>query len=192
MLLSIIILLMIGGIAYFHYVTGLFSATLSAIAAVFSAAIAISYQETVGESLLKGKTADIANGCATVVLFVVSYLILRTLFDRLVPGNVRVPLLVDKIGSALMGIVAGVMAAGVVAFAAQQLPFGPVIGMYSRYDVVDRDVQVNIPGVNAAQDLSNNDELKNDALEPQKASGLMVPADSWVLGLVGHLSDNGS
>src|SRR3954451_18677675 len=192
MILSVIILLMVGGIAYFHYVTGLFSATLSAIAAVFAAVIAVSYQETVVESLLKGKIADIANGAVTVVLFIVSYVVLRTLFDRLVPGNVRVPLLVDKIGSALMGIVAGVMAAGVIAFAAQQLPFGPVIGMYSRYDVVYRDVKVNIPGISAAQDLNSHDEVKRDTLDPAKANGLLIPADSMVLDLVGHLSDGGS
>src|SRR3982751_1838485 len=118
MILSVIILLMVGGIAYFHYVTGFFSATLSAIAAVFSAAIAVSYQETIVEKFLGGKMVDYANGAVTVALFCVCYVLLRTLFDRLVPGNVRVPLWVDRIGAVAMGLVAGVMAAGTVAFAA--------------------------------------------------------------------------
>src|SRR5689334_23215472 len=120
MILSIVILIMVGGIAYFHYVTGFFSATLSAICAVLSAAIAISYQETIVEKFLGGKMVDYANAAVTVALYCLSYLILRMLFDRLVPGNVRVPLWVDRIGAVAMGLVAGLMAAGTVAFAAQQ------------------------------------------------------------------------
>src|SRR5689334_13493478 len=127
MILSIVILIMVGGIAYFHYVTGFFSATLSAIAAVLAAAIAVSYQETVVDKFLAGKMVDYANAAVTVALYVVVYIVLRTLFDRLVPGNVRVPLWVDRIGAVAMGLVAGVMAAGTVGFAAQQLPFGRAV-----------------------------------------------------------------
>src|SRR3954466_7768341 len=103
MILSIVILIMVGGIAYLHYVTGFFSATLSAIAAVFSAAIAVSYQETVVESFLGGKMVDYANAAVTVALYIVTYIVLRQLFDRLVPGNVRVPVMVDRIGAVAMG-----------------------------------------------------------------------------------------
>jgi hypothetical protein len=53
-------------------------------------------------------------------------------------------------------------------------------------------VQMIVAGRGAAQDLKNYDQLKDGTLDPSKASGLMVPADSWVLGLVNHLSDGGS
>src|SRR3954452_24848457 len=104
MIFSIIILAIVGVVAYFHYAQGFFSALLSAICAVLASLIALSYQETVVEMLLKGKAADSANAMITVVLFALSYVILRTLFDKMIPGNVRVPLMVDKVGAAASGV----------------------------------------------------------------------------------------
>src|SRR2546421_645323 len=192
MIFSIIILLMVGVIAYFHYVQGLFSAMLSAICAILAAMIAISYQEVIVESLLKGKFADYANACMVIALFVVSYVILRQLFDRLIPGNVRVPVMVDKVGAGAMGIVAGLFTAGIFAIAAQMLPFGVSIGGYHRQDVGDRDVTANLPGITQAQSLKAEDELKGDKLDAAKTTGLLIPADDLVIGLVGKLSDGGS
>src|SRR5262249_41944895 len=159
------------------------------VCAILAAVIAVSYQEVVVESLLKGKFADYANASMTFVLFVLSYVILRTLFDRLIPGNVRVPLMVDKIGAGAMGVVAGLFRAGVVAIGAEMLPLGPMIAGYTRQDVNDREVTANLPGVVQAQSLKAEDELKGDKLEPNRS--LLLPADDLVIGLVGKLSDGG-
>ena len=46
MIFAIIILLFLGAIAFFHYIQGFFSATISAIITVFAAVSAFSYHES--------------------------------------------------------------------------------------------------------------------------------------------------
>src|SRR5690242_163612 len=105
MLFSIIVILIILAVAYFQYAQGFFSATLSAVCAVFAALIAFSFYEPLVNTVLQGKMADQSHSLALVVLFALSYVILRVIFDKAVPGNIAVPLLVDKVGAGLMGVV---------------------------------------------------------------------------------------
>src|SRR4051812_38541526 len=123
MILGPAILLSILAIGYWHYVQGLFTATLSAICAILAAIVAVSYHESIIAMLLKGAIANQAQGATLVFLFAIVYVLLRQFFDRLVPGNVRYPVLMDKVGAGVMGIVAGLFATGVLAMAAQALPF---------------------------------------------------------------------
>src|SRR4051794_11511315 len=115
MIFFIIVLLAVGVIAFFHYIQGFFSATISAVLAAVSALLALSFYEPVVKLLLGGKFASNAHGMMLLCMFALFYMLLRTLFDKAVPGNVRVPSLVDKIGGAAMGVVAGVFAVGIVA-----------------------------------------------------------------------------
>src|SRR2546425_836554 len=135
MILSVIILLLVGVIAYFHYVQGLFGATISAIIAVIAACMAVSYHETLVDMLLKGKMADQANAMMLCVTFAAVYIILRVIFDKAVPGNLRFPAVADAVGGGVMGIIAGIFATGVFALAAQSLPFGPAVAGHSRYAI---------------------------------------------------------
>jgi Colicin V production protein len=192
MILSIIIILLIGVVAYFHYVQGLFSATMSAFAAIISAVLAVSYQEPVVNLLLKGKMADQANAMIMSVMFAAGYLILRIIFDKAIPGNVRVPLLVDRIGAAVMGVVVGIFATGIFALAAQMLPFGPSIGGYARYSLRDTQAVV-VPTRPGYQDVDSSvyDEMSKETFEPGDEHSLLVPVDDIVLATVQHLSDGG-
>src|SRR5687767_2266297 len=133
MILAIILIIFVGAIAFFHYTQGFFSATISAALAVFSAVLAFSYHETVVESLLGGRFADQAHGMALAVMFATIYIVLRVAFDKMIPGNVRFPVLVDKIGGGVMGLIAGVFAAGILAIVAQYLPMAPAVAGYSKY-----------------------------------------------------------
>jgi Colicin V production protein len=195
MLFGIIILLLIGVIAFFHYLQGLFSATISAFLAIISAVLAVSYQETIISALLKGKVADEANGMVMCLLFAGIYIILRTIFDKAVPGNLRFPAIVDKIGGAAMGVVAGIFATGIVVLAAESMPFGPGIGGYSRYEL-RKDQSVDVPTDRQMKDSFVYNEVPEDdplkPLDPTKQGSLLIPVDDIVLATVQHLSDNGS
>ena len=196
MIFGTVIILLIGVIAFFHYLQGLFSATISAILAIISAVLAVSYQETIIYALLKWKVADEANGMTMCLLFAVIYITLRSIFDKAVPGNLRFPNLVDKIGGAAMGVVAGIFATGVVVLAAESMPFGPGIAGYSRYEL-SKDEAVIVPAKNQMQDsFIYNEVPEYDAplkpLDPVKQTGLIIPVDDIVLETVQHLSDNGS
>jgi hypothetical protein len=191
MIFSVLMLLLVGVIAFFHYTQGFFSATLSAIIAIFAACLAMSYHEVLVTSLLQGKFADQANAIGLVVIFAAVYLILRVMFDKFVPGNIRLPAIIDKIGAGFMGLIAGIFAAGTIAIAAQTLPFGPTVGMYTRYELgAERDVQ--IPTQGAAIDAKIYDEMKNDKFERGDSRSMMLPVDDMVVNTVDYLSRDGS
>ncbi len=189
---SLIVIILLGTIAYFHYVQGLFSATLSAILAVVAAVLAFSYHETVVDALLKGKFADQAHAMVLVAMFAGIYIVLRLIFDKLVPGNLRFPAIVDRIGGAVMGIFAGLFALGVVTVAAQELPFGPEIAGYGRYEI-QGEYDATVPrGTRQALDAKVYDSMRESRFEPGQHRSLAIPVDDLLLGLVGHLSDDGS
>ena len=190
MILSAVAIILVLIIAYFHYVQGFFSATLSAIIAILSAVIALSYFEPLAR-MFNGKAGDQGEALVLVALFAVVYTILRVIFDAAVPGNLRMPVLLDKVGSGVAGAVAGIFAVGILIIAAQTLPFGPTIAGFSRYSVTSaRPVQ--IPSAHQATDTDVYDELTSATLDPQAKSSLLLPVDDMVVNLTSHLSDGGS
>jgi hypothetical protein len=191
MIFSVIVLVLVGAIAYFHYVQGFFSATLSAMLAIISAVLAVSFHETVVFSLLQGKVADQAHALVLVALFVVIYGLLRVVFDKAIPGSIRLPVLADKIGAAAAGFVAGVFCIGIFAIAAQTLPFGPSIAGYARYTLVDQQ-EVRVPSARQQVDSYVYNALKNAPIDPADRSSLIIPVDNMVVGLTRKLSDGGS
>ena len=195
MILNVLIIALVAGVTYFHYAQGFFSATLSAICAVCAAVLAVSYHEPLVTTLLQGKMADYANSMCLILLFALIYIILRVLLDKAVPGNLRLPLIVDRVGGAVMGLFAGLFTAGVVALAAQAMPFGPSIGGFVRYDVEDR-LEVNLPANQTSRGRTRTgniyEQLTEDTFLAEKQHGLMIPVDEMLLGLVQKLSDNGS
>jgi hypothetical protein len=187
MIFSLIIIILLGLVAYFHYLQGMFSATISAILAAFASLLAFSFHEPLVSAFLGGKVGNQALALSLMGLFAAIYFILRIVFDKLVPGNVRLPLLMDKIGAAVMGVVAAVFSVGTFAVAAQTLPFGPTIGGYGRYETVgERDAQVRSGG--RMLDVMVRDELKNDSFDPGDATRLWVPVDDIFINLVQQAS----
>jgi hypothetical protein len=192
MIFAILVIILVGVIAFFHYTQGFWSATLSAIIAVIAAVLAIGYHENVVDSLLKGKMADYAHAISLVAVFGLSYLILRIIVDKAIPGNLRLPVILDKVGAGVMGFVAAIFSVGVVAVAAQALPFGPSVAGYTRFEMTeDRDVSVVVPN-RQSQEYPIADQLDQDTFTDETHKGLLLPVDDWVVGLVSHLSDGGS
>src|SRR4051812_14966154 len=113
MIFSIFVLLAVLAVAYFHLVQGLFSATISAVIAVIAAVVALSYQETLVEGPLAGTAPEWVPPIVLMMSFALVYIILRTIFDKVVPGSMSLPAALDKIGGAVMGLVAGVFGVGI-------------------------------------------------------------------------------
>jgi hypothetical protein len=194
MILSLIFFLLTIAVAFFHYVQGFFSATISAILVVIAAVVAVGYHEQVAPFLFSAKFYDQAESISLVVLFAAAYIIPRLLFDKAVPGNVRLPVLVDKIGAGAAGVVAGLFSVGVLAIAAQALPFGPGVGMYSRFEVADK-TGITYPGLNGQnQDTSNHDVTVGESIDSDatEKNHLWLWQDDLVNGLVKKITDGGS
>jgi hypothetical protein len=194
MILSLIFLALTGAVAFYHYVQGFFSATISAILVVIAAVVAVGYHELVAPFLFSAKFYEQAESISLVVLFAAAYIVPRLLFDWAVPGNVRLPVLVDKIGAGAAGVIAGLVSVGVLAIAAQAMPFGPSIGMYSRFEVTDR-TGITYPGLNGQyQDTSNHDVMVGQTIDPDAAekNHLWLWQDDLVNGLIKKVTDGGS
>src|SRR5688572_18657811 len=110
MVLGIIVILMLVAIGYFHYVQGFFSGIISAVIAVVAAVVAVGYYETLVEGPFNGMSPDWMPALSLLGLFALTYVILRSIFDKAVPGQLQIPAVLDKVGGAVMGLVAGAFA----------------------------------------------------------------------------------
>jgi hypothetical protein len=194
MLMGFIVIVVVGVIAYFHYLEGIFSAALSAVYSLTAALLAVGYHELVVEQFLGGKFADLGHAAALVIIYAVVYIILRVVSDKLITGNAVCPLWVDRIGAAVLGVFAGACGAGIVMIAAQTLPLGPGLLGYSRYPVMERaEIRIRVPGDRRAEEefakyeeLDGEKFLQSDGADRSK---LILPVDDLVLSMVRHVSD---
>src|SRR5262245_59869707 len=184
-------LVLIAGITFFHWLQGLFSATISVILAIIAATIAVAYHEKIVLMALRGRFADQAPGIAIIILFAVTYIVLRVIFDKAVPGNVRLPALVDKIGGGVMGVIASVFATGIITIAGHSLPFGPTIAGFARF-ALDGERNVVIPTGGQMKDGPIVDELHGERFEEKDRTSMLIPVDTMVINTVSHLSDGGA
>ena len=201
MVFNVFIVLLIAGIAYFHYTQGLLAATVSAFCAAVAGLMAFSFHETITVVGLGAKAGSYSDATVLCLSFAILYSLLRFFTDNLIPGNARYPAVLDKVGAALMGLAAAVFPAGIVALAAQELPFGPSVALYSPLPTNDNALRVpnqlsSIFKVDRGDDVYAFDQLTVSSLTGDDAQavrqGLWLPVDQWLLGLVARLSDTGS
>ncbi|MBC7782947.1 MAG: hypothetical protein H7144_03835 [Burkholderiales bacterium] len=192
MIFSILILLIVAGITYFHFLQGGFTSAISAGCAALATLVAFGYYEQIVVSLQPGAMVDQAQAMVLIGLYGVTYIILRVIFDAVVPGNIRLPLWVDRGCAVAFGLIAALMAGGVFAVGGQLLPFGPSAA-FARYELREREVTLPraAAGSAARSDLDSQirSELVPDTLEPAKRSSMLLPADDLVLSLVSTASE---
>lgn len=191
MVFSLVIAALVLGIAYFHLVQGLLSGIISMVLAVVAGSLALGYHESIVANLLGGKMGDSANAIVLCISFTIIYGIGRILFDSLIPGNVRVPHMVDVIGGAVCGLVVGIFAAGIFAIAMESMPFGPSILMHSRYAIAE-DKQVTVNGARRQETALITGALEEDLPDESKAAGLLIPVDTMVTDYTAFQSESGS
>jgi hypothetical protein len=117
----------------------------------------------------------------------------------MVPGNLRFPVIIDKVGGAAMGLVAGVFAGGILAIVAQYLPMPPSVAGYTRYATMGTR-EVTVPPEasrrgNRADVGETWDALKSETpgqFDSGDKQGLILPMDDVVVDTVKRLSDGGS
>ncbi|HEX4053546.1 MAG TPA: CvpA family protein [Tepidisphaeraceae bacterium] len=191
MIFSLILFALFAVVAFFHYVQGFFSAAISAILVAIAAVVALGWYEQVAPLFFNIKFYDQAASIAMILVFAVTYFVPRLICDSFIPGNVRVPFIMDKVGAAVMGIFAGLLSTGVVAVATDALPFGPTIGMYSRFDTVDKTGEY-MGRSGQMQDTTLNDVVTADTLDPDAANHVWLRQDDLVVGLENRVTGNGS
>ncbi len=141
MVLNIIALVMILAITFINSIYGLFSGIINAVCAIVAAVVALGAFEVV-DRLATGQlgvSPSFSTPIVIVVLFVVTLIILRSLADNLMRGNVRLPMQVDFAGGAVCGFIVAQICTGVLMIALQMLPLGGRVLMFQRLERSDVD-----------------------------------------------------
>ncbi len=161
MWLSLLIILLLLSIAYFHAIQGLFSALLSAVLAILCTGLAFATYEYVAVELLVSLKPDFALGLALMGMFVIPLYVLRTLLDKYVHRACLLPLFLDKAGGFVFGVITAYVMVGMLAICLQLLPFGNGVLGFARLDRAD-----------PAQEEQNELWLKPDRFAARLASML--------------------
>jgi hypothetical protein len=133
--LNIVALVMVLAITFMHSIFGFFSGIINAFCVIASAAIAFGFYEAVNDLVTKsfalhpGYTEPIC----LIALFIVSIVVLRTLADNYIRGNVKLPPVVDWGGAGVCGFVNAQVFVGMLILGVQMLPLGGRVLGYSAW-----------------------------------------------------------
>ncbi len=170
MSLSIICIVIIGGMGWVWLSRGFYSALLNLVCVLIAGAVAFGLWETIAYALLeKGQSGDFMTSSAWAIglalPFAGTLAVLRVITDKTLRANVKVPDAVNYIGGAACGAVAGVITSGVLILSLGMLRIDTQLMGYQ------------------AMDYGPGSGLKRE-------NSLLVPVDKIVVRLYGHMSRN--
>lgn len=137
MIANIVILFFLLLMMAFWAKQGLFSSLLHLMMVILAGALAFAFWEPVAFMLLNTGTmaTAFAWGVALLLLFGVLLVVLRVLVDKLVPGNLQFPGWANLVGGGVLGIVSGILTAGMFILGLQFMPMDPAVAGYEPYTV---------------------------------------------------------
>jgi hypothetical protein len=141
MILNVAALVLVLGITFLHSTFGFYSGLVNLFCSVTALAVAFGYFEALTDfaSTQIDLPTSYIEPASLVVLFAVTLIVLRTLADRFLRGNVRVPQYIDWAFGAACGFVNAQICVGVLALGFLMLPWGGRVAMYQRYERAPED-----------------------------------------------------
>jgi len=159
-------------IAYLHAIQGLFSALIACVLSILSLCVAFAGFEYVGHmGWLANWRPDFAMPIAFMGLFLGTLLGTRVIADKLIRRACLLPMIVDRVGGGVFGVMVGMIITGSLAIALQMIPFGGTILGYARYKAPPPPLQ---PGV---------EELPEDNREQDDEDEIFLNPDRFVIRL---------
>ncbi|MCB9839097.1 MAG: hypothetical protein H6813_07140 [Phycisphaeraceae bacterium] len=160
--INLIVIVLVGFIAYMWSQEGLFSALIHLVCTVIAGAVALGVWEPVAYLML-GVREDIAWSVGLAVPFLVTLALLRVIMDKAVPYNLKFSPVLNMIGGGAFGAGSGIIAVGilVISMGFLRLPSG-----FLGYKPITYDSQGNL----------------------QRTAGLWLPADKLTAKLYEKLS----
>lgn len=138
-ILSLVLFLAIAG---FQAMQGTFSALIMAVLTILSAAVAANYYAPLSQGFLLEYIGDYADAASLAGIFFITLMILRSLSDHFIRGNVVIYNLPDKIAAGLLSIPTALIIVGMACISFEMLPFGESVLMFDRFKVSsDRTVK---------------------------------------------------
>ena len=188
---SLFAVVLILTITFFQGLQGLFSAVITCFLTILAAALAFGLYEDVYYAALLDRQPDHGRAIALMAVFVVSLLILRTVFDLMITGNMRFPVLVDRIGGGVVGLFTAMLIVGTLAVGLQMLPFGPTFLGFSRFQAVDKATgQVLATTSEKPDDIRNFPTKINWSTAELRPRSMWLSPDALTVSVASHLSNN--
>ena len=136
-------------VAYFYLKCPILKSFAMMISAVLGLIIAFSYYEPLADVLIsRGRGGQWAHGCCFILLFILSFAIIRTGSDYVVGANISFGEISTKIVGVISGIITGMLISGVFVITVTMLPVRATVP-YARFE---EEINVNEPdklGLNA-------------------------------------------
>ena len=126
-------------ITFFQGLQGLFSAFIMCVLTILCAALAFGNFETVYYGLLIDTMPEYGQAVALVSIFMLSLLVLRTVTDNVIKGNMVIPVWADRAGGGALGLVTGLIIVGILQLGFELLPFDERFLGYNRFVAVNTD-----------------------------------------------------
>lgn len=188
---SLFAVVLILTITFFQGLQGLFSAVISCFLTILAAALAFGLYEDIYYAVLLERQPDHGRAFALMAIFIVSLLILRTVFDMVITGNMRFPILLDRIGGGVVGFVTAMLIVGTLAIGLQMLPFGTSFLGFSRYQPVDKNTgQVLASTSEKPEEVRSYPTKINWSTTELRPRSMWLSPDGFVAALASHLSSN--
>ncbi len=196
MWLSLFAVVLILATTFYLGLQGTFSALITCILTILSAALAFGLYENVYYGFLIDKQPEHGRGIALMAIFILTLLILRVIFDVVITGNMHFHPHVDRVIGGMFGFIAAMIIVGMLAIGFQMLPFGPAILGFSRYTYLNDQTneplpivgQTDLENASAATELARID-WRQVKLVRHNVGGALNP-DGFTVSLVSYLLDN--
>ncbi len=133
MVFIIVTLVLFASIAFFNAVQGAFSAIIMFVLTTLSAGVAINFYQPLSQAWLFPYIGDYADPCALSLIFFATLIVLRTISDNLIRGNVVLSAWPDRIVSTIVSIPTALIIVGLASIAVQMLPFDEQVLLFNRF-----------------------------------------------------------
>lgn len=134
MILSIVVICFIALMAFWWSQQGFFGSILHLAATIAAGVIAFALWEPVVYGLLLNSLPEAAWGAGLLILFGLTLWIIRLVFDKLITGNVYFNPNLDRLLGGLIGLVSGVLTAGLLVIGLQMAGLPDLLG-YQGYSL---------------------------------------------------------
>ncbi|HSW46028.1 MAG TPA: CvpA family protein [Phycisphaerae bacterium] len=186
---SLFAVVLILTVTFFQGLQGLFSGVIMCVLTILSAALAFGlYEDIYWWQLVQHQPAH-GRAIALMAVFILSLLILRTIFDLLIKNNMQFPSIADRVGGGLLGFITAMIIVGMLAIGIQMLPFGPSFLGFSRYALMDDTEKELEPTGSETDRRMFRANLEWDKIKRRRRAMWLSP-DGFTAALVSSLSRN--
>jgi uncharacterized membrane protein required for colicin V production len=188
---SLFATVLILAITFYQGLQGLFTALITCVLTILSAALAFGYYENIYYALLLDRQPDHGRAIALIGVFLVSLLVLRGIFDAVIASNMHFHIYADRIGGGFFGLITAMIVVGMLTIGFQLLPFPPSFLAFTRYQLVERDSRTPIPWTPEKKDDDPAALPARDWETVERVrQNTWINPDGFTVALVNHLSSN--